>query len=88
MYLNKAKKNNKNQGMERTVVNRFLKNVHRQDCFPTSIPNLGLNVSIDYLKSINMGRDMHGNKKAFEDTLLAEEIQNTIDGDFDLMEFI
>lgn len=81
--------NTNNKSIERTVVNKFVENVHRQDYFSSStIPDLGSHVSFDNLKSIFLDEDIHGKKKAYENDFLSLEIENANDAEFDLFGFI
>lgn len=84
--LKSIKTNRKN--MERTVANKFVESIHQQDYFSSAIPDLGPDVSFEHLKTIYMRKDIHGNKKSYEETYLAEELEGADDDDFDIMEFI
>ncbi|KAG1447290.1 hypothetical protein G6F56_009308 [Rhizopus delemar] len=74
--------------MERTIVHRFLEQIHKEDLFSGPLPNLGPNVDMNEVKSLFLGRSVSSKHKMYMATVLNEEIADNNDGNFDLIAFI
>ncbi|CAO3675234.1 unnamed protein product [Rhizopus stolonifer] len=74
--------------MERTIVHRFLEQIHKEDLFSGSPLDLGPNVDISQIKSLFLGRNVSSKHKTYMETVLNEEINDNNDDNYDLIGFI
>ncbi|KAG1434685.1 hypothetical protein G6F56_014224 [Rhizopus delemar] len=74
--------------MERTIVHRFLESIHKEDLFSGQLPSLGPNVDMNQIQSLFLGRNVSERHKNYMASVLNEEIEDSSDGKYDLIEFI
>ncbi|KAG1440161.1 hypothetical protein G6F56_012029 [Rhizopus delemar] len=74
--------------MERTIVHRFLEQIHKEDLFSGSLPDLGPNVDMNEVKTLFLGKNISNKHKKYMATFLNEEIDDNDDGNYDLIGFI